>query len=382
MPFISRITLTDYRNYASLRLELQAGLVVLTGENGSGKTNLLEAVSFLAPGRGFRRATLADVAREGGNGTFSIHAVIEGEHGEVQIGTGTVAQDILTGEATRKVRINGANVRTADAMLEWLRVMWLTPAMDRLFTGPASERRRFLDRLVGTVTITHGQMLSAYEKAMRDRNRMLTDNVRDALWFSAVEAQMAEAAVGIAASRVETLRLLNAMMDLLPDSGPFPKADLALDGSIEHLVTEMPAVEAEEQFRRILSEERERDRAAGRALEGPHRCDLSVRHRPKDMPAALCSTGEQKALLVGIVLSHARLCGEMSDLTPILLLDEIAAHLDAGRRAALFGILEEMGAQCFMTGTEPVLFSDLQGRAQFLTVDRGHVTPTVESAFR
>lgn len=373
MPHISKLTLTDYRNYVNLSLGFEPGLVVLTGDNGAGKTNLLEAISFLSPGRGFRRATLPEVAREAGQGSFAVHAIVDGDNGTVEIGTGTAAQDILTGEATRKIRINGANARTADALLEWLRVMWLTPAMDGLFTGPAAERRRFLDRLVLTVNTSHGQMSSAYEKAMRDRNRMLTDNVRDIGWFAAIEAQMAEAGAAVAAARVETLRLISAMIDRLPGDSPFPQADLMLDGVVESLVAEMPAVEAEEHFRMLLAEGRERDRAAGRALEGPHRADLRVRHRPKDMPAELCSTGEQKALLVGIVLSHARLCGEMSGLTPILLLDEIAAHLDAGRRAALFSILEELGCQAFMTGTEPALFASLQGCAQFLGIDHGRV---------
>ena len=378
MTYISKLSLTDYRNYASLNISLEPGPVVLTGDNGAGKTNLLEAISFLAPGRGFRRATLAEVAREDASGTFAIHACIDGPEGPAEIGTGTIAQDILTGEAIRKVRINGANARSADALLEWLRVIWLTPAMDGLFTGPASERRRFLDRLVLTVSTSHGQMSSAYEKAMRDRNRMLTDNVRDIGWFEAVEAQMAEAGAAVAAARVETLRLIGDMIERLPDSGPFPQADLSLDGSLEALVAEMPAVEAEERFRRMLAEGRERDRAVGRAVEGPHRSDLRVRHRPKDMPAELCSTGEQKALLVAIILSHARLCGEMSGLAPILLLDEIAAHLDSGRRAALFSILDELGCQSFMTGTEPALFSSLHGRAQFLTVSHGSVFATIE----
>ncbi|MGC4024506.1 MAG: DNA replication/repair protein RecF [Mesorhizobium sp.] len=376
MSFIGKLTLTDYRNYGNLSIEFEPGAVVLTGDNGAGKTNLLEAISFLAPGRGFRRATLAEAAREGGSGTFAIHASIDGEQGDAEIGTGTIAPDILTGESVRKVRINGANAKSADAMLEWLRVMWLTPAMDGLFTGPAADRRRFLDRLVMTVNTSHGQMTSAYEKAMRDRNRLLTDNVRDVGWFEAIEAQMAEAGTAVAAGRVETLRLIAAMIEKLPSDGPFPQADLALDGAVEALVAEMPAVEAEEHFRRVLAEERERDRASGRALDGPHRADLRVRHRPKDTPADLCSTGEQKALLIGIVLSHARLCRDMSGLTPILLLDEIAAHLDAGRRAALFSILEELGCQCFMTGTEAALFSSLRGRAQFLTVDHGSVRET------
>lgn len=373
MPHLSRLTLTDFRNYASLSLELRPGAVVLTGDNGAGKTNLLEAISLLSPGRGMRRAPYGDIAREGGDGAFAVSAVVEGAGGDISIGTGTVSSDVQNGDPARKVRINRANARSADELLEWLRVMWITPSMDGLFTGPAADRRRFLDRLVLTVNTSHGQSSMAYEKAMRDRNRLLTDGSRDWRWFEAIEAQMAEAAAAVAAARAETVRLLAAMMERLPSDGPFPQADLALEGTLEMTLQDLPAVEVEERFRAALADNRERDRAAGRALDGPHRSDLLVRHRPKDMPAELCSTGEQKALLIGIVLSHARLVGEMSGLTPILLLDEIAAHLDSGRRAALFSILEELHGQFFMTGTDASLFSSLQERAQFLTVNHGSI---------
>ena len=246
-------------------------------------------------------------------------------------------------------------------MLEWLRVVWLTPAMDGLFPGPAADRRRFLDRLVLAIDPGHGQRALDYEKAMRGRNRLLTEGSRDGAWFDAIETQMAETGVAIAAARAELVRLLAAMIDRLPSAGPFPQADISLFGELEGDVGASPAVDVEERFRRALADGRERDRAAGRTLEGPHRSDLLVRHRPKAMPAELCSTGEQKALLVGIVLSHARLTGEMSGMTPILLLDEIAAHLDSGRRAALFSILEELNCQAFMTGTDAALFSSLKG---------------------
>jgi DNA replication and repair protein RecF len=373
--YISRLSLTDFRNYASLSLDLSAGAVVLTGDNGAGKTNLLEAVSLLAPGRGLRRAAYGEMARESGKGGFALHARLDGPAGEVDIGTGISGSD-APGEGARKVRINGAAARSAEAMLEWLRVVWLTPSMDSLFTGPAGDRRRFLDRLVLAVDAAHGQRALDYEKAMRGRNRLLAEGSRDGAWFDAIEAQMAETGAAIAAARAELVRLLVAMVERLPGDGPFPQADISLDGTLETAVTTMPAVEAEEQFRRALEAGRERDRAAGRTLEGPHRADLLVRHRPKGMPAEYCSTGEQKALLVGIVLSHARLTGEMAGMAPILLLDEIAAHLDAGRRAALFSILEELGGQTFMTGTDAALFSSLKGRAQFLTVDHGSVGQT------
>ncbi|SFN80202.1 DNA replication and repair protein RecF [Mesorhizobium sp. NFR06] len=373
--YISKLTLTNFRNYATLALELAPGAVVLSGDNGAGKTNLLEAISLLTPGRGLRRAPYADVAREGGDGGFALHARIEGPQGQVEIGTGISGGD-AAGEGGRKVRINGAPARSAEEMLEWLRVVWLTPAMDGLFPGPAADRRRFVDRLVLAIDPGHGQRALDYEKAMRGRNRLLTEGSRDGAWFDAIETQMAETGVAIAAARAELVRLLSAMIDRLPGSGPFPQADISLAGDLESALGNAPAVDVEERYRAALANGRERDRAAGRTLDGPHRSDLVVRHRPKSMPAELCSTGEQKALLVGIVLSHARLTGEMSGLTPILLLDEIAAHLDAGRRAALFSILEELNCQAFMTGTDAALFSSLAGRALFLTVDHGRVGPT------
>ncbi|WP_027039561.1 DNA replication/repair protein RecF [Mesorhizobium ciceri] len=372
---ISKLTLTNFRNYAALTIDLAPGAVVFSGDNGAGKTNLLEAISFLTPGRGLRRAPYADVAREGGDGGFALHARLDGPDGQVEIGTGISGGD-TAGEGGRRVRINGAPARSAEDMLEWLRVVWLTPAMDALFTGPAADRRRFLDRLVLAIDPGHGQRAIDYEKAMRGRNRLLTEGSRDDRWFDAIETQMAETGVAIAAARAEMVRLLAAMIDRLPDTGPFPQADIGLSGDLEAEIAAAPAVDVEERFRRTLAEGRERDRAAGRTLDGPHRSDLVVRHRPKAMPAELCSTGEQKALLVGIVLSHARLTGEMSGMTPILLLDEIAAHLDSRRRAALFSILEELNCQAFMTGTDAALFSSLQGRAQFLTVDHGTVGPT------
>jgi DNA replication and repair protein RecF len=375
---ISKLTLTNFRNYATLSLDLRPGAVVFTGDNGAGKTNLLEAVSFLTPGRGLRRAPYGDVAREGSDGGFTVHARVEGEDGDAEIGTGTTGSD-TPGEAGRRVRINGANAKSAEDMLEWLRVIWLTPAMDALFTGPAGDRRRFLDRLVLAIDASHGQRALDYEKAMRGRNRLLSEESRDRGWFEAIETQMAETGVAIAAARAEMVRLLAAMIEKLPASGPFPQADISIAGVLENQIGRQPAVEIEETFRRSLAEGRERDRAAGRTLDGPHRSDLIVSHRPKGMPAELCSTGEQKALLVGIIVSHARLCGEMSGTVPILLLDEIAAHLDAGRRAALFAILEELNCQAFMTGTEPALFSSLHGKAQFLTVDHGSVRPTKDA---
>ena len=374
---ITRLALTDFRSYRATAVPLGDALVVLTGENGAGKTNLLEAVSLLSPGRGLRRATLDQLAREGSAG-FAIHARVETPLGEAEIGTGTLGAE--AGEAGRRIRVNGAPARSGDELLEWLRVIWLVPAMDQLFTGPAAERRRFLDRLVLAIDPEHGRRALDFEKAMRGRNRLLSEDSRDGQWFDAIEAQMAETGTAIAAARAELVRLLAAMIGRMPEDGPFPRADIALAGTLEESLVEGAAVDVEDRYRASLAAGRPRDRAAQRTLEGPHRSDLLVRHRAKAMPAELCSTGEQKALLTGLVLAHARLVRETAGIAPILLLDEIAAHLDAGRRAALFAILEDLDCQVFMTGTDASLFSALEGRAGFFTVAAGTVERTAAPA--
>lgn len=370
---LTRLTLTNFRNYAALSLELQPGAVVFTGDNGAGKTNLLEAISFLTPGRGLRRAPYDDVAREGGDGGFALHVRLDGPAGEAEIGTGVAGAE-AAGEGGRRVRINGAAARSAEDMLDWLRVIWLTPAMDALFTGPAGDRRRFLDRLVLAIDAGHGQRALDYEKAMRGRNRLLAEGSRDGAWFEAIETQMAETGVAIAAARSEMVRLLSTMIEKLPGDVPFPQADIGLAGELEAEIGSMAAVDLEEKFRRALASGRERDRAAGRTLDGPHRADLVVRHRPKAMPAELCSTGEQKALLLGLILAHAELVGERTGRAPVLLLDEVAAHLDAARRAALFERLARSGAQVWMTGTDRSLFEGLEGQASFVAVEDGRLT--------
>ncbi len=361
------LKLNNFRSYGSFRLDLAPGIVVITGENGAGKTNLLEALSLFSPGRGLRRARLSAMEREGSSGGFSVFAELEGPEGEFSIGTGTVSEN-GAGEASRKIRINGSPAKSSNDLLEWLRVVWLTPAMDGLFTGPASDRRRFVDRMVHAIDPGHAQRTVAYEKAMRNRNRLLTDSIRDEAWFDAIEHEMCESGVAIAAARMEFLSVMQAELDRQDEDSLFPRALLALEGSLEAQAGSTPSVELEAAFGKTLREGRHRDRAAGRTLDGPHRSDLLVRHGPKDMAAALCSTGEQKALLTGLVLSHARLTTRLSGMAPILLLDEIAAHLDPGRRAALFDLIEEMDCQAFMTGTEPAPFSALQGRASFIRI--------------
>ncbi|MCO6176961.1 DNA replication/repair protein RecF [Ciceribacter sp. RN22] len=368
--FLRELKLTDFRNYARVSLPLDSRHVVLTGENGAGKTNLMEAVSFLSPGRGLRRAALADVARVGAAGGFAVFADLEGMEGDVEIGTGTDGgEDALV----RRLRINGTVAKSVDELTDHLRVLWLTPAMDGLFTGPSADRRRFLDRLVLSLDPAHGRRASDFERATRGRNRLLAEGRFDPAWLGGVERQMASLGVAMALARQEMLGLLTALVDAQDLSSAFPSASLALSGFLDDEIA-APAIDLEDRYAAILAEGRYRDAAAGRTLEGPHRSDLLVRHREKNMEAERCSTGEQKALLVGLVLAHARLVANMTGHAPILLLDEIAAHLDEGRRAALFDRIDALGGQAFMTGTDKSMFSALGDRARFVTVNDGHLS--------
>ncbi len=366
---IFSLKLHDFRNYASIALGLDGRHVVLTGANGAGKTNLMEAVSFLTPGRGLRRAAYADVAREGAPGGFSVFAAIDGMQGEVEIGTGTEAGE--EGQS-RRLRLNGTAARSVDELLEHLRVVWLTPSMDGLFTGASSDRRRFLDRLVLSLDPDHGRRAADFDKAMRGRNRLLSEPRPDARWLDALELQMAELGVAMALARRELVGLLAGIVEAARDEGPFPSAAMALSGFLDDEL-DRPAYEIEEVYAAMLRDGRFRDAAAGRTLDGPHRVDLMIRHREKDMDAARCSTGEQKALLVGMVLAHAGLVAGMTGHAPILLLDEISAHLDEGRRAALFDRVDALGGQAFMTGTDRAMFEALGDRARFLTVANGAI---------
>ncbi|HEX8381757.1 MAG TPA: DNA replication/repair protein RecF [Sphingomonas sp.] len=349
---LSRLVLTDFRNHAALTLDAGPGFVVLTGENGSGKTNILEAVSLLAPGRGLRRADLSDMARQGGAGGFGVAATLGGDGDgdgkgdaaeRVEIATGTLA----AAPERRVVRVQTAPA-TAASLPEWLTVLWLTPATDRLFVEPAGERRRFLDRLALALAPAHATHAARYEAAMRARNRLLAEGLEGARpdpdWLSALEAQMAEHGAAVDAARRETVALLGARL-ATQAAGPFARGALALEGWSGEAGALL----------RSLREGRARDAAAGRALTGPHRADLIVTHLDKDRAAAMASTGEQKALLLGLVLAHGELVAERTGRAPVLLLDEVAAHLDPSRRAALFDRLAGRG-QVWMTGTEPALF--------------------------
>lgn len=369
---INRLKLTDFRNYAQASLTLDPRHVVLTGANGSGKTNLMEAVSFLSPGRGLRRAALADIARVGATGGFSIFAELDGMEGSVEIGTGTEAGE--DGQL-RRLRINGTPARTVDELTDHLRVLWLTPAMDGLFTGPSSDRRRFLDRLVLSLDPSHGRRVSDFERAMRSRNRLLAEGRFDPSWLSGLEQQIASLGIAMALARQEMLGLLSGLVATYDDNGDgFPSAHLRVSGFLDDAL-HLPAIDLEDRYAEMLAEGRRRDAAAGRTLDGPHRADLLIRHREKDMDAERCSTGEQKALLVGLVLAHARLVANLTGHAPILLLDEIAAHLDEDRRALLFDRIDAIGGQAFMTGTDRIMFSALGERALFITVSDGRVTP-------
>ncbi|EJW12032.1 DNA recombination and repair protein RecF [Rhodovulum sp. PH10] len=375
-PKIRRLNLTRFRSYAAASVSVERALVVLTGPNGAGKTNLLEAVSFLAPGRGLRRATLDAVATTGPASEEAHHsahgwavaAEVEGAQGLATLGTGT-----FDGTPSRKCRIDREPVGSATAFADHLRVLWLTPAMDGLFVGPASERRRFLDRLVLAVHPDHGTRVSALERALRARNRLLEAPSPDPHWLDAAEHEAAALAVAVAAARAETVQRLAAALSARADDTAFPTAGIALDGWMEAAVLSQPALAVEDRFRAILRENRGRDAAAGRTLDGPHLTDLAVTFAPKGIAARDASTGEQKALLITLVLAHAGLVAAMTGIAPVMLLDEVVAHLDPGRRGALFAALEKLGAQVWMAGADPAAFAGIAEVADWFEVLPGHV---------
>ncbi len=372
---IRSLRLNNFRSYRSADLAFDNGPVVFLGENGAGKTNILEAISFLAPGRGLRRATLEDVAASEGDGSWAVAAAVDGAEGEVQLGTGIDAP-LVDETPSRRSKIAQENVASSTQFAEHLRVVWLVPEMDGLFLGPAGERRRFLDRLVLAIDAGHNARVSSFERALRSRNRLLEEGVSDARYLDAVEHEVAELAVAVAAARAECVERLRAEIDAAHDPlSLFPAAGLALDGWMEKAVREAPAIEIEDRYRAVLRESRERDRAAGRTLDGPHRSDLVLTHRKKNIPAAQASTGERKALLVGVIVSHARLVAAMHGFAPVMLLDDVAAFLDAARRDSLFELLARFGAQVFMTGVDESSFGALGKSAERFHVAPGKVRP-------
>lgn len=378
---VTSLMLTNFRSYAALSLDCGARSVVLTGANGAGKTNILEALSMMAPGRGLRGATLAQLSRKGphededGPGApWAVGATIDSPFGPTQLGVGYMPG----GEgsiAKRIVRIDGETRGSSAALTEYVQMIWLTPAQDRLFLDGASDRRRFFDRLAASFDPRHAALWSAYEKAMRDRLSLLRSGRSDTNWLSSIERIMAESAVALAASRNEAMAQLASVMAAEDPATGFPSADLALDGEIEAALLSVSAIKAEDNLVVALAANRFADAEAGRTKQGPHLTDMIVRHRAKGRDARHCSTGEQKALMIRLVLAGAELAARRHGSAPILLLDEIAAHLDEQRRRGLFAAITRLGAQAWYTGVERQPFESLSGYARFFTVAQGGVSP-------
>lgn len=377
---VRQLRLTDFRNYRQLRLDCDTAPVVLVGDNGAGKTNLLEALSFLAPGRGLRRARLDEVCRrpdrkvareEEAATAWAVAATLDTPDGRLAIGTGLEPARTEGGLPRRVVRIDGRPAASQTALGHHVAAVWLTPQLDRLFLDGAGERRRFLDRLVTALHPEHAGDVAAYENAQRQRARLLGEGNRDPHWFTALEDTMARHGVALATNRADTVHRLDAAARL--GVGPFPRAALAMAGEVDGWIASMAALDAEDRLRAELAASRLRDAEAGTTCVGPHRSDLAVRHLDLDLPAAEGSTGQQKAILVSIALAHARLVALSRGKPPLLLLDEIAAHLDAERREALFDEVVALGVQSWMTGTDAALFKPLAGRAQILRVTDGSI---------
>ena len=382
---VTRLQLTDFRSFERLRLELDPRPVVLSGPNGAGKTNILESLSFLAPGRGLRRARLIEAARRqpahDGNGggeaapCWTVAVRLITSSGKVEVGTGCQAMSPADKGERRVVHIDGRPVKSHAALAEILGTYWLTPRMDRLLVDGASARRRFIDRLVIGFDPAHGERLGAYKLALRERSLLLRHGWQGSNpdWLAALEHRMAANGIALAAARCETVCRLAAA--LASGSGPFPGASIEVRGELESWLAEKPALAAEEHFRQVLAAARKRDAETGGAGSGPHRSDIKVRQLKSGQPAELCSTGEQKALLIAIVLASARILAAERGSAPLLLLDEAAAHLDKTRCEALFDEILAMDAQAWLTGTDAALFAPLRGKAQFFTVENATARP-------
>lgn len=372
--WVERLSLGNFRSYETLMLELEASPIVLVGANGAGKTNILEAVSLLAPGQGLRQSPFPDLTRSQSDAVWHVAARVHTELGPVSIGTGLTKVGVSQ-RPGRAVRIDGETKNGSGSLADYVEMVWLTPATDGLFTGSGTERRRFFDRMILCFDPAHRTRAGRYERAMSQRNRLLADGVTSGGQLDGLELVMAEMGVALAAARAEAvaalLTVIGERRDRDPHS-PFPWCQIALSGEIDQNLADSAAVDVEDRFAARLRQVRDRDRGAGRALDGPHRTDFLVTHGPKDMAARLCSTGEQKALLLGLVLAHAELVTLRREArAPILLLDEVTAHLDEDRRAALFAELVRLGSQAWLTGTDQQAFAALAGNAQFWRVESG-----------
>lgn len=369
MAALEQLKLHYFRCYDTASLSsLSSGLVVLYGANGVGKTNLLEAVSLLSPGRGLRGARVMDIQSTQNPNPWAVSGTINTAYGEVRIGTG-LDPNSRQGKEKRTVRINGQTAKSQARLGEHLACVWLTPQMDRLFLDSGRERRKFLDRLVFTFDPGHSGRVIRYENATSQRSRLLRDGQNDDSWIGGLEQQMAETGIAIAAARLDFCQRLQAACKAENDS-VFPRARVFVKGNIEEWLGDVPAVEVEDRFKHELKQSRARDSVTGGAAIGPHKSDLSVIYDAKNMRADQCSTGEQKALLIGLILAHSRLIKAERGTPPILLLDEVAAHLDESRRNALYGILQDLGAQSWLTGTEKTLFSDIEKTAHCIDVSK------------
>jgi len=375
---LTRLRLTDFRSWPALEASLDAPIVVIAGENGAGKTNLLEAISLLGPGRGLRGARMGELGRrtEGGQRPWAAAGHFTTPHGTFDIGTGSDPE----GTTDRRVfRLDGLPVRTQADLADRIAVVWLTPQMDRLFQEGASGRRRFLDRLAWALEPTHAREVAAHDNAMSQRNRLLAGGRADPAWLAGLEDAMARHAVAATAARRSLATRLNAVMAAGSATGAFPAARMDLLCPIATALADQPALAVEDALRAALAADRRRDAAAGGAARGAHRADMALTHLPKDQPAEMCSTGEQKALLISTVLAHAALIAEARGFAPLLLLDEVAAHLDSTRREALFAALARLPAQSFLTGTDAEVFRPLQGIARRFRATPGKLLPEDET---
>lgn len=374
---VTRLMLTNFRSYGMLDLRLNGSHVALIGPNGAGKTNVLEALSMFASGRGLRGAKLGELARsmpgEASDRPWAVSASFVSTGNEFQVGVGYLPGGADSGTPKRTIRMDGVPINNVSQLAEHVRLIWLSPAMDRLFVEGVSDRRRFLDRLIASFDPTHARRWTQFESAMRERIGALKAGGNNG-WLRALERTMAEAAVALAASRLSGVQqLARAIEDLRASS--FPRADISIAGSLEGALVNRAAVDVEDEYADALEQARGRDVEAGRTSAGPHLTDFLVRHKEKGRSASDCSTGEQKALLIRLVLGCASMSAPGAPERPILLLDEVGAHLDEMRRRALYDEIDALGVQAWMTGTDAVVFSGLEKRAEFKRVSDGHVRP-------